>query len=111
MRGRVCVWPGGVRGGGACVAGETAAAVGGTHPTRMHSCLVLNSAAVFSSRRTGKKIVLCSQCMFYLDLHEVMRPVCACLTRCLRKFYFIKIATGYLDMWTWLRNLSPLWEA
>ena len=31
---------GGVHGkGGACVAGETAIAVGGTHPTGMHSCL------------------------------------------------------------------------
>ena len=30
---------GGVRGSRACVAGETATAAGGTHPTGMHSCL------------------------------------------------------------------------
>ena len=55
----VCVWPegmhgwgcalrgacmvgtcmtGGMRGRGVCVAGETATAAGGTHPTGMHSC-------------------------------------------------------------------------
>ena len=31
---------GGMRGRGACVAGETATAVGGTHPTGMHPCLL-----------------------------------------------------------------------
>ena len=35
MHGRGCVWQ-----GGACVAGETATAADGTHPTGMHSCLV-----------------------------------------------------------------------
>ena len=30
---------GGMHGRGACVAGETATAAGGTHPTRIHSCL------------------------------------------------------------------------
>ena len=27
-----------MRGGGACMAGETATEAGGTHPTGMHSC-------------------------------------------------------------------------
>ena len=51
MRGRVCVaggMCGGVwggrgmcgRGGGMCMAGETATAVDGTHPTGTHSCLL-----------------------------------------------------------------------
>ena len=31
-------WPGGMCGRGACVAGETATAVDGTHPTGMDSC-------------------------------------------------------------------------
>ena len=31
-------WQRGMRGEGACVAGETAIAAGGTHPTGMHSC-------------------------------------------------------------------------
>ena len=45
------VWQGGMHGGGhawqgvcmvegACMAGETAIAVGSTHPTGMHSCIV-----------------------------------------------------------------------
>ena len=34
---------GGVHGRKACVAGETATAADGTHPTAMHSCLLLNS--------------------------------------------------------------------
>ena len=33
-----CVAEGGMHGRGPCVAGETAAAAGGTHPTGMHSC-------------------------------------------------------------------------
>ena len=32
-----CAWP-----GGGCVAGETATAAGGTHPTEMHSCVKNN---------------------------------------------------------------------
>ena len=46
MHGRGCVFGrGGMHGGGACVAGETATAVGGTHPTGMHSCFhVLSSS-------------------------------------------------------------------
>ena len=36
--GGVCV-AGGMHGRVACVAGETATAAGGTHPTGMHSCL------------------------------------------------------------------------
>ena len=49
MHGRGCAWQGGMRGRGmcgrgdvcgrgACVAGETATAADGTHPTGMHSC-------------------------------------------------------------------------
>ena len=39
MHGRgVCGGGGGMHGRGACVAGKTAIAVGGTHPTGMHSC-------------------------------------------------------------------------
>ena len=34
VHGRLCAWPG----GGACMAGETATAAGGTRPTGMHSC-------------------------------------------------------------------------
>ena len=34
---------GGVHGRGACVAGETATTVGGTHPTGMHSCFRFKS--------------------------------------------------------------------
>ena len=52
MHGRGCAWQRGVHGGGICdrrhswlgvcgVAGEMATAVGGTHPTGMHSCLLL----------------------------------------------------------------------
>ena len=37
MRGRGDAWQ------GACVAGETATAADGMHPTGMHSCLSLNS--------------------------------------------------------------------
>ena len=40
MHGRGCAWQGG-RVAGACVAGETATAAGGTHPTGMHSCFNL----------------------------------------------------------------------
>ena len=29
-------------GGGACMAGETATAADGTHPTGMHSCILLS---------------------------------------------------------------------
>ena len=36
LHGRGHVWQGGVRGKGACVAGETATAADGTHPTGMH---------------------------------------------------------------------------
>ena len=32
-------WQGVCVAGGACMAGETAIAAGGTHPTGMHSCL------------------------------------------------------------------------
>ena len=40
MYGRVCVWQVGMHvGGGVCMAGETATAAGGTHPTGMHSCI------------------------------------------------------------------------
>ena len=38
MFGRVCAWQGSMRRRGACVAGETATAADGTHPTGMHSC-------------------------------------------------------------------------
>ena len=42
MVGGVCVAGGHAwQRGGACVAGDTATAVGGTHPTGMHSCLSL----------------------------------------------------------------------
>ena len=34
----VCVWQGGMCGQGVCMAGETATAADGTHPTGMHSC-------------------------------------------------------------------------
>ena len=38
---RACTWLGGIRGGkgGGVVAGETATAADGTHPTGIHSCL------------------------------------------------------------------------
>ena len=39
MHGRGHAWWGLCMAGGACVAGETATAAGGTHPTGMHSCL------------------------------------------------------------------------
>ena len=40
MHGGECVWQGGgTCMAGACVAGETATAADGTHPTGMHSCL------------------------------------------------------------------------
>ena len=45
MCGRGCAWWGG---GGSCVAGETATAVDGTHPTGMLSCLV--NSSINSSR-------------------------------------------------------------
>ena len=32
------VWWGGMRDKGSCMAGETATAAGGTHPSGMHSC-------------------------------------------------------------------------
>ena len=35
----------GVHGGGTCMAGQTATATYGTHPTGMHSCLSFNRAA------------------------------------------------------------------
>ena len=39
MHGRGCVWWGAcMEVGMACMAGETATAAGGTHPTEMHSC-------------------------------------------------------------------------
>ena len=38
MHGRGHVWQEGMHGRGLCVAGETAAAAGGTHHTGMHSC-------------------------------------------------------------------------
>ena len=43
-----CAWQGGMHGGGnawqgACVAGEMATAVDGTHPTGMHSCPTISS--------------------------------------------------------------------
>ena len=48
MNDRGCAWWGAcmaeghawLGGGGLCVAGETTAAVGGTHPTGMHSCFI-----------------------------------------------------------------------
>ena len=45
MCGRGRAWLRGVLGGGgaACVAGETATAADGTHPTGMHSCSVMLS--------------------------------------------------------------------
>ena len=61
MRGRrVCMAGGGVHGrgaylvgvcmvgGGACMAGKTAIASGGTHPTGMHSCIENNHESVYS---------------------------------------------------------------
>ena len=38
MHSRQHAGQGGMRGRGACVAGETATAAGGMHPTGMHSC-------------------------------------------------------------------------
>ena len=42
MAGGHAWWWGGacVVGGGACMAGDTATALGGTHPTGMHSCIL-----------------------------------------------------------------------
>ena len=40
MHGGRHAWQGGMGGRGACVAGKTAIAAGGTHPTGMHSCLL-----------------------------------------------------------------------
>ena len=42
MKEGVCM-PGGMHSQGVCVAGETATAVGGTHPTGMHSCRIYYS--------------------------------------------------------------------
>ena len=42
MNGGVCV-VGGMHGGGVCMAEKMAIAAGGTHPTRMHSCLSLST--------------------------------------------------------------------
>ena len=39
MHGRGSTWQGDMRGRGACMAGETATAADGMHPTGMHSCL------------------------------------------------------------------------
>ena len=55
MHGRGRVWQGGmygrggVHGRGACMAGETATAADGTHPTGMHSCFILYSSLVLIS--------------------------------------------------------------
>ena len=38
--GRGACMAGGMHGGGACMAGDTATAVDGTHPTGMHSCFI-----------------------------------------------------------------------
>ena len=63
VKGRVCVWlrgcawqkggmcgegGGGMRGKGACVAGEATTAVGGTHPTGMHSLISFYLGTVLS---------------------------------------------------------------
>ena len=39
-----CAWQGACMVEGACVAGETANAADGTHPTGMHSCSHLNQS-------------------------------------------------------------------
>ena len=73
MHGWGHAWPGacvvggacmvrGMHGGGACMAGETATAVGGTHPTGMHSCTcrILNTGRVVTcnpgNRQTESQI-------------------------------------------------------
>ena len=50
MHGRWCAWP-----GGACVAGETATAVGDMYSTGMHSCFrhIYNVFAAVSRRARG----------------------------------------------------------
>ena len=46
-----CAWQEKGMAGGACMAGKTAIAVGGMHPTGMHSCFKL----IFFHRKIGKK--------------------------------------------------------
>ena len=48
---------GGIHGGGVCdVAGEMATAVGGTHPTGMHSCLLLKMVYFCRGRITEQPL-------------------------------------------------------
>ena len=85
-RGHVC---GGVHGKGACmagglcgreayVAGETAIAVGGAHPTGMHSCLLMVNfkeikfhvlLSQYFSQYRGSKVSLMNLC-FLLHIHQ-----------------------------------------
>ena len=44
-------------GGGACVAGETATAADGTHPTGMHSCLFDDNLLVTSGTRFNETVL------------------------------------------------------
>ena len=52
-RGRGHAWQGGVCGGGMCVIGKTAIAVGSSHPTGMHSCLFGHVDTAILSRIQG----------------------------------------------------------
>ena len=67
MHGRGCAWQGDVHGGGICDrrhswwgvcggAGEMATAVGGTHPTGMHSCLLLKMVYFCRGRITEQPL-------------------------------------------------------
>ena len=72
MHGRGCTWQGGMHGrehawrrgvrgrGGACVAGETATVADGTHPTGMHSCLVLIIFSLILVFRKQAFLILCT---------------------------------------------------
>ena len=58
-------WQGGMRGKGACVAGETATAADGTHPTGIHSWLVNVSTYSFNTFRQGFVLGVAVQCRCY----------------------------------------------
>ena len=60
VHGRVACMAGGMRGGGVCVAGETATAADGTHPTGMHSCLVLIIFSLILVFRKQAFLILCT---------------------------------------------------
>ena len=49
-------WQGGMRGRGACVAGELATAAGGTHPSGMHSCSSNKTSQLQKKKKKNIKV-------------------------------------------------------